>query len=236
VARFGLGAMPATMVLGLLIWIYFYWVIPKPEGDDLAQYGFIETLRLTLGDVWRPILLIWIVMVSRALVGQSLLTFMPVVWVQKGHSIVSAGLLFSTYTISGTVAGVICGHLSDRMGFKRLLWIIHGLMTPILILFLLAPGKWVYPATMLAGGFNMASLPLGVVMAQKIAPRGRSMVASLMMGLAFGTGGLLSPVVGKLGDIFTIQSVLMFLVCVPVFSLIPIYFIPEVSSLTDEHS
>ena len=236
VARYGLKAMPATMVLGLLIWVYFYWVIPKPEGDDLAQYGFIETLRQTLGNVWRPILLIWIVMVSRALVGQSLLTFMPVVWVQKGHTIVTAGVLFSTYTIAGTVAGIICGHLSDRMGFKRLLWIIHGLMTPILILFLLAPGKWVWPATILAGGFNMASLPLGVVMAQKIAPRGRSMVASLMMGLAFGTGGLLAPIVGKLGDILTIDSVLMFLVCVPVLSLIPIYFIPEVSSLTDEHS
>ena len=82
----------------------------------------------------------------------------------------------------------------------------------------------------------MASLPLGVVMAQKIAPRGRSMVASLMMGLAFGTGGLLSPIVGKLGDLFTIQSVLMFLVCVPVLSLIPIFYIPEVSSPTDEHS
>ncbi len=236
VARLGLKAMPLTMALGLLIWVYFYWIIPKPEGDDLAQYGFIETLRQTLGDVWRPILLIWIVMVSRALVGQSLLTFMPVVWVQKGHTIVSAGVLFSTYTIAGTVAGIICGHLSDRMGFKRLLWIIHGLMTPILILFLLAPGKWVWPATMLAGGFNMASLPLGVVMAQKIAPRGRSMVASLMMGLAFGTGGILAPIVGKLGDIFTIQSVLMFLVCVPVLSLIPIYFIPEVRSITDEQS
>jgi FSR family fosmidomycin resistance protein-like MFS transporter len=236
VARFGLGAMPVTMALGLLIWIYFFWVIPRPQGDDLAQYGFLETLQQTLGDVWRPILLIWIVMVSRALVGQSLLTFMPVLWVQKGYTIVSAGLLFSTYTISGTVAGIICGHLSDRMGFKRLLWITHGLMTPILIMFLMAPGKWVYPATILAGGFNMASLPLGVVMAQKIAPRGRSMVASLMMGLAFGTGGVLSPIVGKLGDIFTIQSVLMFLVCVPVLSLIPIYFMPEVSSLTDEKS
>jgi FSR family fosmidomycin resistance protein-like MFS transporter len=70
-------------------------------------------------------------------------------------------------------------------------------------------------------------------MAQKIAPRGRSMVASLMMGLAFGTGGVLAPIVGKLGDIYSIQSVLMFLVCVPVLSLIPIYFIPEVGRQAD---
>ena len=234
VARFGLRAMPVTMAIGLAIWIYFYWVIPIPQGDDMAQYGFLETLRQTLGSVWQPILLIWIVMVLRALVGQSLMTFMPVLWVQKGHTIVSAGVLFSIFTLSGTVAGILCGHLSDRMGYKRLLWITHGLMTPFLLTFLLVPGKWIYPATILAGGFNMASLPLGVVMAQKIAPKGRSMVASLMMGLAFGTGGILAPIVGKLGDIFTIQSVLMVLVCIPVLSLIAIYFIPEVGHRNDE--
>lgn len=143
-------------------------------------------------------------LVGQSLVGQSLMTFMPVLWVQKGHSIVSAGVLFSIFTISGTMAGILCGHLSDRMGYKRLLWITHGLMTPFLLVFLLAPGIWICPATILAGGFNMASLPLGVVMAQKIAPRGRSMVASLMMGLAFGTGGIFAPVVGKLSDMFTI--------------------------------
>jgi len=58
----------------------------------------------------------------------------------------------------------------------------------------------------------------------------------LMMGLAFGTGGILSPIVGKLGDIFTIQSVLMILVCIPLFSLIPIYFIPEVGDHNGAHS
>ena len=234
VTRFGLGAMPLTMALGLAIWIYFYWNIPKPTGDGMTQYGFFETLRLTMGDVWRPILLIWIAMVMRALVGQSLMTFMPVLWVQKGYTIVSAGFLFSIFTISGTLAGILCGFLSDRMGYKRLLWITHGLMTPFLLAFLLVPGDWIYPATMLAGGFNMASLPLGVVMAQKIAPKGRSMAASLMMGLAFGTGGVITPIVGKLGDIFTIQSVLLVMVCVPALSLIPIYFIPEVGHQTDE--
>ena len=234
VARFGLRVMPATMAIGLVIWVYFYLVIPEPHGDGMAQYGFLETLKQTLGSVWQPILLIWIAMVARALVGQSLMTFMPVLWVQSGHTIVSAGVLFSIFTISGTIAGILCGHLSDRMGYKRLLWITHGLMTPFLLVFLLAPGIWIYPATVLAGGFTMASLPLGVVMAQKIAPKGRSMVASLMMGLAFGTGGIVSPVVGKLGDIFNIESVLMALACIPVLSLIPIYFIPEVGNYPDE--
>jgi hypothetical protein len=57
-----------------------------------------------------------------------------------------------------------------------------------------------------------------------------------MMGLVFGTGGILSPIVGKLGDIFTIQSVLIVLVCIPVFSLIPIYLIPEAGNHNDSGS
>jgi FSR family fosmidomycin resistance protein-like MFS transporter len=56
------------------------------------------------------------------------------------------------------------------------------------------------------------------------------------MGLAFGTGGILTPIVGKLADIFTIQSVLMVLVCIPVLSLIPIYLMPEVGNHTDKQS
>ena len=47
---------------------------------------------------------------------------------------------------------------------------------------------------------------------------------------------ILPLIIGKLGDIFTIQSVLMVLVCIPVLSLIPIYLIPEVGNHTDEQS
>ena len=227
VARFGLRAMPMTMAIGLSIWIYFYWAIPRPKGDEMAQYGFLETIRQTLGSVWQPILLIWIVMVLRALVGQSLMTFMPVLWVQKGHTIVSAGVLFSIFTISGTAAGILCGHLSDRMGYKRLLWITHGLMTPFLLMFLLIPGNWIYPATILAGGFNMASLPLGVVMAQKIAPKGRSLVSSIVMGLALGTAGIMMPFAGMMADVFGIRTVLSYLAFIPLAALFLIRNLPE---------
>ena len=155
------------------------------------------------------------------------MTFMPVLWVQKGHTIVSAGVLFSIFTISGTVSGILCGHLSDRMGYKRLLWITHGLMTPFLLVFLLVPGKWIYPATILAGGFNMASIPIGVVMAQKIAPKGRSMVSSIVIGLALGIAGLLMPLAGRMADAFGIRSTLSCIAFIPLAVLLLIRFLPE---------
>ncbi len=73
----------------------------------------------------------------------------------------------------------------------------------------------------------MATLPLGVAMAQELAPKGRSMVSSLMMGLAFGLGGMMAPLTGKLADIFSIRAVLAFLAIIPFLTIGLISLIPE---------
>jgi FSR family fosmidomycin resistance protein-like MFS transporter len=52
------------------------------------------------------------------------------------------------------------------------------------------------------------------------------MAASLMMGFALGTGGILSPLVGKLADVHSIEVVLTFLSMVPLASLGLIAFLP----------
>ncbi len=66
-------------------------------------------------------------------------------------------------------------------------------------------------------------------MAQALAPRARSMVASLMMGFAYGLGGLVSPMIGKLADLFTIDSVLLGAALVPLSTLALILRFPEVN-------
>ena len=74
----------------------------------------------------------------------------------------------------------------------------------------------------------MATLPLGVVWAQELAPKGRAMVSSLMMGLAFGLGGIISPVIGKLADLYSIEPVLLGVAQLPLLSLILIFRFPNV--------
>jgi FSR family fosmidomycin resistance protein-like MFS transporter len=64
-------------------------------------------------------------------------------------------------------------------------------------------------------------------MAQELAPKGRSMVSSLMMGLAFGTGGMMTPLTGKLADVFSIRPVLTLLALIPLLTTGLIAFLPE---------
>jgi len=227
-ARYGLAALPATMVLGLLVAVYLWFALPSPPGEGLQGRGFWGAVRETLGDAWRAVALIWMVMVLRAVVGQSFMTFMPVLFVQEGFSLVGAGTLFSLFTVAGTVSGLLSGAISDRIGFKPVFLLTHGLMTPVLLLFLQLKDGWVYVGAALAGGIVLATLPLGVVMAQSLAPRGRSMVGSLMMGFAFGLGGIVAPLVGRLADIYSVRIVLTGVSLIPLLTLPLIARFPSV--------
>jgi len=226
--RFGLNALPLTIIFGLGVAWYLYMIVPVPQSEGLGRLGFLGSVRESLGGVWKSIVCIWLVMVLRAIIGQSFSTFIPVLFVQKGYSVMSAGVIISLFTVAGSVSGLIAGHISDRIGYKPVFIFNYGLMAPLLILFLRLQGNWVYLGAIFAGAMILATMPLGVAMAQILAPKGRSMVASLMMGLAFGIGGVVSPVVGKLADIYSIHSVLVVVSFLPLLALPLIAFFPRV--------
>jgi FSR family fosmidomycin resistance protein-like MFS transporter len=219
VAHFGLSALPWTMVFGLAVWGWLYRVLPPPESEGLRSLGFYRALKEAVGHVWRTIVLIWLVMVLRAVVGQSFITFAPVLMVQEGYSLVAAGGIFALFTAAGTISGLLAGHMADRFGFKPVFLTAHGLMTPALLWMLDCRGGWIYPAAFTAGFMVLATMPLGVAMAQQLAPRGRAMVASLMMGLAYGLGGLFTPAVGALADAFGVRRVLLVVSFLPLITL-----------------
>ena len=154
------------------------------------------------------------------------MTFIPVLYSREGHSLFSIGLVVALYNVAGALSGLVSGLLSDRFGYKPVFYVSYSLAIPFLYL-LLYPSMGVYVASFLAGFFVMATIPLFVTMAQEIAPRGKSLVASLMLGLAYGTGGMMTPITGRLADLFSIRTVLCGLAFFPILLLGLVYFLPE---------
>ena len=228
VTRFGLTAMPWTAVLGLVAFLFCAKYLPRPKSENLSRLGFFKSLKDTMGDVYKIIFLIWLVMFLRAVTGQAFMTFMPIFLADTGHTLPSVGLIVAFFIVAGTLSGLIAGYLADRTGFKKIFFISHLLMTPALLLYVYLPGPFVFLGAFAAGFFVLASLPLGVVMAQKLVPRSRAMVSSLMMGLAYGLGGAISPLVGSLADVFGIETVLVYIAFIPLISLIFIARFPRV--------
>jgi FSR family fosmidomycin resistance protein-like MFS transporter len=225
--KYGLKVSPLTMIIGLFLVIVLFRTLPVPAAEGIADLGFIGSIQEAFGGAWKSILLIWVVMVLRSYVGQSFMSFLPVLYAREGYSLVSIGAIISIFTVAGALSGVIAGHLSDRLGYKPLFYVTHGLAAPSLGLLLFLTGNWIYVGSLLAGFFILATLPLGVTMAQELAPRGRSMVSSLMMGLAFGTGGLMAPLTGMAAELFSIRSVLCALAALPLVTVVLIALVPD---------
>ena len=131
------------------------------------------------------------------------------------------------FTVGGSISALVCGHLVDRIGFKPVYFFSFALSSPSLLLFINADGRQIYPFAMLSGFFLLATLFPAVALAQKIAPRGRSLVSSIIMGLGMGTAGLMMPLTGMIADAFGIRTVLAFVGLIPLAALLLIRHLPE---------
>jgi FSR family fosmidomycin resistance protein-like MFS transporter len=202
-------------------------LLPVPGGPGLKQHNFFGSIRNSIGDVWRPIALIWVLAVSRAFVEQALLTFVPMLYSAEGHSLVSVGAIVSLLTVGGSLSALVCGHLVDRIGFRPIYYLSFALIFPCIILFVRNTGWPVYPLSFLTGFLVMATAFPALALAQQLAPKGRSLVSSIIMGLALGTGGILTPLAGMLADSYGMRPVLSCVGAVPFAALILVRRLPE---------
>jgi FSR family fosmidomycin resistance protein-like MFS transporter len=227
VAKFGLTVSPPVILIGIILMTYPFKVIPYPEEEGLKDLGFMGSMKEVLGKVWKPITLIWVISVLRSFVSQAYGTFLPVLCAREGFSLPFIGTIVSLFNIAGAISGLFAGHLSDRIGYKPIFYVSSLFATASLYLLLVLPGEWILITAFFSGFFIMAILPLTVTIGQELAPKGKSIVSSLMMGLAFGMGGMMTPIVGYFADFSSIRTVFSVLTWFPVLMIPLIYLIPE---------
>jgi len=236
VSVFGLNRLPHTILPGLAAFIVLWILLPVPPASVSRKQNFFGSVRESIGDVWKPILAIWGLAVMRSFLEQATLTFMPVLYASEGHSLVSVGGIISLFTIGGAVSSLACGPLADRIGFRPIYYISFGLSSPCFLFFIYSSGWPVYPFSFLFGFLNLATLFPAVALAQQIAPKGRALVSSIIMGLTLGTAGILMPVAGKFADLFGMRPVLSGMALVPLAALLLIHRLPESSSVRSTRS
>ena len=227
VRAYGLKAGAFSIAIGLPLMVYLFKAVPLPKGENLVSRGFTGSIREALGDAWKAVIMVWAIMVLRAFISQAWITFTPMLYAREGASLTSIGGVVSLFTLAGALSGLVAGHLADRIGYKPIFYVSHLFTAPIILLSVFSKGMWIYPSAFAAGFVALATLPLGVSLGQELAPKGKSMVSSLMMGLALGVGGMMSPLVGKLADLYTIRTVLCWLSIVPLVTTVLVFWLPK---------
>jgi FSR family fosmidomycin resistance protein-like MFS transporter len=162
-----------------------------------------------------PLALLWSAVVIRTVVAIGFSTFLPVVMTGRGMSVSEAGFAVSAYLLAGSLGGLAGGPVADRFGPRRVIAWSLALSVPLLFSALLLTGPLAL-ALLITGGFFLGStLPVNITYAHMIAPVATGTVSSLMLGVAWGVGGLAVPVVGLAGDHVGLTPALLTLAVLP---------------------
>jgi len=211
VDRFSLLNTPWMLVPGLVILCSF--ALPLRRTLPPLERTWIQ--RGTLRDVPVRLVLLWFAIVLSSTCSTSFATFLGVLIAERGGTALGGGAAISVFLFSGAVTGLLAGNLSDRFGRRRVILTCLVLATPFYLLFLYGPTAAALVFVAGAGVFGLSSIPVGVVAAQECLPGRTGLVSGLVMGLAWGVGGLSLTPIGWLADRFGIVPVMAFVSFLP---------------------
>ena len=212
VQRFGLEWMPLLAIPGLVALAAVLNRLPAfAERPDHEPRGGFAALR----PYAKPLTLLYLIVVLRTVTALSVSTFVPVMLTGRGMSLAGAGTFSAIFLIASSLGGFFGGGLADRWGSRR---VIIASLVACVPFFVAAPffDGWVFVSVLSIGGLLLQStLPVNVTFGQRIAPISAATVSSLMMGFAWGTGGLCVPLVGMMADRMGIEGALSIMAFTP---------------------
>jgi FSR family fosmidomycin resistance protein-like MFS transporter len=200
-----LGGLPGTlyaMPLGIAVTALLYNTVFKDHGVRPATWT-PPPLREILKNLARyrgGFIRLWFLVVLRSLTYFSLFSFLPIIFTHHGLSTLQTGMMTSLFLLGGAVGGLVGGWLADRAHERAVIASSLIIAFPLLQLSLMIPGVWGSGFLMLGGFCLLSNSPVTIGLAQRYAPGSAATASSLMLGLGWGTGGVLVTLVGMLAD------------------------------------
>ena len=206
----GLHWTPLLALPGLAVIAFFVARVPRFEWPVDRGRG-LSALR----PYARPLALLYAIVVLRTMTSIAFATFLPVMLTRRGMSVGGAGAVVAAYLFASGVGGFFGGPAADRWGPRQVIaWSLVA-SCPFMFAAPLLQGVPFIVALAVGGFFLQSTLPVNVVFGQAIAPVSAATVSSLMMGFAWGTGGMSVPLTGFIADRIGIEMTLTGLSLVP---------------------
>ena len=230
-------AAPGLLLVGALFWLVPRWSRagasagrgedgPRPAAEAApgtsADPPPPGVAGLTLRRRTTAIAILVALVAVRATVSSGLSSFIPLYYVRfAGTGEAMASRVLSGMLLAGAVATIAGGYLADRWGRLRVLAATLAAVPLPLLLFLAAdPTSPAAIAALWAGGAMVtASFSITVVLAQELWYERRALASGVIVGFAFGLGGLLVPLAGAAADAWGLPAALGIISFLPLAAL-----------------
>lgn len=233
ILKIGLDRSYLAAIPGLLV--CFLLIGTCPSAMSSIADASHDSTRRSLKSVWKPLVILWLLVVLRSGVQFGMTQFLPLYFTRGGYSLQEATFFLTLFLLSGGLGGFLGGQLADRYGGKRVITYSMLFTCPMLLFFLHFNGFWSLVSLAFGGLALLCTLPVMLVLAQETAPEHTSTVSALMMGFSWGFGGILFvPLTGFLGDRIGLGGAFFLLAMLPLIGYIISLKIPDMQC-TDEH-
>jgi FSR family fosmidomycin resistance protein-like MFS transporter len=148
----------------------------------------------------RAFLLLALVVTLRSLINPGTVTFIPILFEEKGWSATEYGLVTSFFWLGGGLAGVLVGMMADRYDSRLLVAATLILSAPALFLLTVLDGPIAFALALATGALSGGSHSLLVVQAQGLIPGSKGFASGAILGFMFATGAVGSLLIGGLSD------------------------------------
>ena len=230
---YGWNKLVWCMIPGLLLAFLVPRVLelrhPKPPPPEMNHASTRSKKRSAMWEsirpYFRPLLALYLIAVLRTLTTIGLESFLSLFLDERGYSNVARSAVLALFLLAGTVGIVVGGSLSHRMARHRML-LYSLIVSPPLLYLSLHSSSTVFLFLLFLGNVILsASTSVNIVWAQQLLPARENIASSLMMGGAWGVGGVLSIPVGMLGDRFGLANVLDCLTVLPLVAAVFVVFL-----------
>ena len=194
------GFLPEMLTMvGLLQAAIIFWALAFQyrETADKPATTFAPSAKSVAISV---VITLGLVIFFRSWVQTSVTTYIPQVYKAQGFSNEFASQVLFGILLPLAIGGLIGGTMSDKIGRRRVLILSTALIGPALWGMMHADSQWSFILGPLLGIAIGASLPVTLVMAQSLIPRGMGMMSGIVFGFTFVAGAIGVAINGVVAD------------------------------------
>ena len=235
VYRYGLEGMAWCILPGLLIALIVPSTLKTPNATpDSSPRGIVAASALpekrkefwnVLNPNLRTFLVLYLIAVLRTITAIGFENFLSLHLDDQRYSNSARSAVIALFLIAGSVGIMIGGWLSDRINRYGLL-LFSLLAAPPFLYTALHSSGGMFLILLFIGNFILSSsIAVNIVLGQQLLPEHENIASGVMMGAAWGVGGLLITPVGVLSDYFGLPKVLDSLAMLPFITAALMFFL-----------